>query len=335
MRKLVFMREPPSYQHWLKHAWFQGYPVEYFNPKRKYTTDVAFYYDMYGPWHDRMLEQLERGHKIIYDANNEHYLHGHDRSLIDTFCKYPGQVLVLVSGVKARQIPGLKISALPYWYWIIDQTEFFHCNYHMYNPQPRHEHKFFMQLNRRKDDRDYLYQQIQPVLHQALHSYRAYGICLPKDSSNDNWQRHMNWDWVDSCSITLAVESYLDDQDLQGGFSLTENDNQFLSEKTYKPLAYGHAFLLASTQGNLAHVRDQGFETFPELWDESYDLLPNYQDRVQAIVKIIKEFDPGSLINPITQEKIAHNRNRFFDREITARLIRQTIIDPVLAFLYE
>lgn len=336
MRKLVIMADPNNTHSWIRSVWFQGYAVEYFNPKRKYGSDVSFYYDMYGPYQDRIAVQLARGHKIIYDANSEHYLNAVNQGpLFDLFCAHPGQVLILISGVAGKNIPGVKISALPYWYWIREQKTFTNLGYHRYIPQPRHEHKFFMPINLARFERDQLYSLMQPVLPQSLHSYRGQGIFMPGDSALDNWQRYINWSWIDACSITVTVETFLEDSNTGGGFSITEHDNRFLSEKTYKPLAYGHAFLLASTQGNLAHVREQGFETFPELWDESYDLLPDHQDRIRAIVKILQDFDPGSVDNSLTQQKIAHNRNRFFNREITARLMREMIVDPVLAFLYE
>ena len=130
----------------------------------------------------------------------------------------------------------------------------------------------------------------------------------------------------------MAAETYIDDE-AQSGFSLTLNDRFFLCEKSYKPLACKHPILMASTQGNLAYLRSQGFETFPELWDESYDNIANWRDRILSIVKIVREFDVGLLDNPTVKEKLLYNSARFFDQDLTKKLLNTSIIDPVLEFV--
>jgi hypothetical protein len=175
---------------------------------------------------------------------------------------------------------------------------------------------------------------MKPILHRGLHSYRGRGVFLPNDVDTiavPNWQRYTNFDWINRCNFTLIVESNLDD-DLITGFSITKNDQWFLCEKTYKPIAYGHPFLQAGTCGNLDYVRQQGFETFPELWDESYSDLSHYTDRICAIIDIIQSYNSAALLKPIVQEKIQHNQARFFDRNLTARFLTETITQPILDF---
>jgi len=91
--------------------------------------------------------------------------------------------------------------------------------------------------------------------------------------------------------------------------------------------------LMAGRQGTLAYIREQGFETFAELWDESYDLLPNYQDRARCIRDTVQAFDSQALSMPVVQEKIAHNQNRFFDTSLVQRLLTSTVVEPVVAFV--
>jgi hypothetical protein len=130
------------------------------------------------------------------------------------------------------------------------------------------------------------------------------------------------------------VETYIDDQS-RSGYSLTHNNNWFLCEKSYKPIAAQHPFVMASTAGNLAYLRSQGFETFPELFDESYDDIADWQVRMNRIVEIIRDFDLASLNQTRVQEKIKHNHARFFDTALTDRLCAATIIDPVLEFVHD
>jgi hypothetical protein len=320
---------------WFKPAWGAKVAVEYFVPGTEYGRDTVFYYDMYGPFQELIPQQLTSGYKIIYDAKNEHYLSPGKNWVLPAFEAHPGQGMIIISGHTPKIIPGVSVVATPYWYWILDQTNFVKFGYHTYQSNPTHEHKFFMQLSLQRDDRDQLFQQITPIKHLGLYSYKSQGIHLPNDVDPNivpGWQRYMNWDWINSCSMTLVVESYLN-ENAGAALSLTTHDNRFLCEKTYKPIAYGHAFLLAGNQGNLAHVREQGFETFPELWDESYDDLPNYIDRIARLVDIVRDFEPAALTQHTVQQKIAHNRARFFDTQLTDDFFRSTIAEPVVCFV--
>ena len=63
-------------------------------------------------------------------------------------------------------------------------------------------------------------------------------------------------------------------------------EEQF-SEKLHKPLIHGHPFILPSynhdirefATGMLSRLKEWGFETFPELFDESYDEISNVDER--------------------------------------------------------
>ena len=81
------------------------------------------------------------------------------------------------------------------------------------------------------------------------------------------------------------------------------------------------------------YLRSQGFESFPELWDESYDDIADWQERIRRIVEIVRDFDLRSLDNPRTKEKLQHNSARFFDQDLVQRLLNSTIIEPVLEFV--
>ena len=312
----------------------QGYPFEIFDPESTYSQPTAFLYDMYGPYQDFIKQHLEQGHKVIYDAKNEHYVNPGKHWVLDEFMKHPGQGMFLISGHEPQDITGVTVAATPYWYWITDQMNFREFGYDRYQWNPTYEFDFFMQLSLSRADRDVLHNMLTPVLHRGLYSYRSQGIFLPGDVDPvavPNWQRYTNFDWINRCNLTLVVESNLDD-DLITGFSITKNDQWFLCEKTYKPIAYGHPFLQAGTCGNLDYVRRLGFETFPELWDESYSNLPHYTDRIRAIVNIIQSFNPAALSKSSVREKLKHNQARFFNTELTTRFLTETVTGPILEF---
>jgi hypothetical protein len=312
----------------------QGYPFEIFDPDSIYLSTTVFLYDMYGPYQDYVKQHLDQGHRVIYDSKNEHYVNPSKNWVLDEFIAHPGQGMFLISGHEPQSIPGVVIAATPYWYWIIDQVHFGEFKYDQYRWNPTYEFDFFMQMGLSRSDRDVLHEMLRPILRRGLYSYRSQGIFLPGDADPatvPNWQRYTNFDWINQCNLTLVVESNLDD-DLITGFSITKNDQWFLCEKTYKPIAYGHPFLQAGTCGNLDYVRQMGFETFSDLWDESYSDLPIYTDRIQAIISIIQSFNPAALLKSSVKEKLRYNQERFFNKSLTLKFLTETITQPILEF---
>jgi hypothetical protein len=92
-----------------------------------------------------------------------------------------------------------------------------------------------------------------------------------------------------------------------------------LSEKIQKPLLYGHPFMVFSDRdiGYLKLLKRYGFETFPEMFDESYDEIENATKRIEFIcseVKRLCEMDKKELhsLCVSVKEKIIHNQNNLF-----------------------
>lgn len=336
MRKIVYMFPQNQAPLWFRAAMPADYPYAFWEADAEYSPDTVFYYDMYGPLHELIPEQLKRGHKVIFDAKNEHYVHTNMQWVLDEFKAYSGQGCFVISGDSPQTIPGVTIVATQYWYWVTDQNNLRFFKLDQYQPRPTRTRKFFMTIGQWRPDRDYLYNSLGDLLKDSIHSYRHRGINLPNDwteSMGGPWQRYIDTNWMDDTAFTLVAETFICDNSTSG-YSLT-NDNFFLTEKSYKPLACKHPILLASTKGNLAHLRSQGFETFPELWDESYDNIADWRERIDRIVEIVKDFDIGSLDNKHIQEKLRYNSERFFDSNITNKLLKETIVDPVIKFANE
>lgn len=337
MRKIVYMFPQSQAPMWFRAAMPADYPCAFWEASTEYSLDTVFYYDMYGPLHELIPEQLNRGHKVIFDAKNEHYVHANMQWLLDEFKAHPGQGCFVISGESPQTIPGVTILATQYWYWIIDQSSLRFFKLDQYQPRPTRTHKFFMTIGQWRPERDYLYDSLGDLLKDSIHSYRHRDVFLPNDWTEDMggpYQRYVNPEWLDATPFTLIVETYIDDS-ATSGFSLTNNDRHFLCEKSYKPLAYKHPFIMASTQGNLAYLRSQGFESFPELFDESYDNIADWKKRIDRIVEIVRDFDVRSLDNPRVKEKLLYNSARFFDQDLTKKLLNSSIIEPVINFANE
>lgn len=94
-------------------------------------------------------------------------------------------------------------------------------------------------------------------------------------------------EWGD---IYLTPEPYVDTY-----FSLiteticAESPYSFRTEKTAKPLAMGHPFIVASNSGFYQDLHNLGFKTFGHVIDESFDLIENHQDRCDRIVEVVTD----------------------------------------------
>lgn len=72
-----------------------------------------------------------------------------------------------------------------------------------------------------------------------------------------------------------------------------------LTEKIFKPIVLRMPFLLLGCANNLAYLRDYGFKTFGDYWDESYDSIEDPILRLEAVTKILKDI---SQLTPAEQK---------------------------------
>lgn len=83
----------------------------------------------------------------------------------------------------------------------------------------------------------------------------------------------------------------------QTSFCLVVETNMFgfdefhLSEKTIKCLFTGFPFIVASSPFFLKKLRQLGFRTYSELWDESYDEIVDVEKRMDVILQLCKELN--------------------------------------------
>jgi len=108
--------------------------------------------------------------------------------------------------------------------------------------------------------------------------------------------------------------------------SETHVKDYFVTEKTTKPIFYKMPFMVLSSPGYLNYLRSLGFETFPELFDESYD---EEVDLVRRIEKIANQaaklcrLDLQDLQNKIltVNDKLEHNRHHLIHLNLSNKLI--------------
>ena len=99
--------------------------------------------------------------------------------------------------------------------------------------------------------------------------------------------------------------------------TLFEDPRIHLTEKTLRPIACGHPFILAAGPGALSLLKKYGFETFSPWIDESYDLETDHTARMHII---LREIDRLSSLDSKQLEGILYhcravaqrNKQRFF-----------------------
>ena len=91
---------------------------------------------------------------------------------------------------------------------------------------------------------------------------------------------------------------------------------QFPTEKTFRSLNYGKAFVINGPKNSLQHLRNQGFATFGDFWSEEYDEWGN-AERIQKMIQAILPFIRGNISPYETfsgvrmQEVLLHNQRHF------------------------
>jgi hypothetical protein len=90
-----------------------------------------------------------------------------------------------------------------------------------------------------------------------------------------------------------------------------------ITEKTFKAIALEMPFVLMATAGSLEYMRSYGFQTFSNVFDESYDEEIDDQLRVEKVVKLLKDLDNLSprerqQIHQACLPAVEHNYNHFY-----------------------
>jgi hypothetical protein len=202
------------------------------------------------------------------------------------------------------------------WFWYNESLWYESLGYNNYVPNRTYSKLCFMPINLKKPFRTELIKQLDNYLKDFIYSYNNE---LPGDNKNkSDWQRYFNANWYDSTYFSLAVETIM-------------TGTGFVTEKTFKPIAFQHPFIVCGQTGVLTFLKNNGFETYNNLFDESYDSIIDNDNRMLAVINCIKNFIPMAYDN-ITLEKIKHNKNRFFDKNLIISKIKQEIIEPLVEY---
>ena len=210
------------------------------------------------------------------------------------------------------------------WFWYNESLWYNDLGLDKYQPNRTYQNLALIPMNLERPNRNMLYNYMQPYLSQSVWSYVAKGKRLPGDCEENNNidQRYFNPDWYNSTYFSIASETYTEP---------SPGQPVFITEKTFKPVAFKHPFMVFGNYGTLAHLHSEGFETYENLFDESYDVYSDTETRVQIIINNVKSFKQRSY-DQLTLDKIEYNYYRFFNLQLVKQRIIKEIIEPILEY---
>lgn len=314
----------PALAAWVKDLWTESFDFEPYDWAKTYDPCQHIIwvdqYDLTG-WEQPFVD---RGFKIIRDYVWD--------SAIDQGPEIVDRTLYL----RAKE-----------WIWIHEHLLYTHLGLQNLVVNRNPDHFMLLLMNLIRPHRDQLLEECRPYLSTSLYSYVERGIYIagdvyiphPNHNGNGN-DRYFNPDWYSKTSFSLVCETMV-------------NSRLFVSEKSFKPLAFKHPFIINGTPGTLAYLRSLGFETFNHLIDETYDVIDNTNinhklvfwlpngsnaDRLRHIMMVVDqlyhEFRAGNQLFTDAESlaKIEHNNHLFFNQQIIRRLWKEQIVDVINNF---
>ena len=294
---------------------------------------------------DLLIKFLDQGFKLLI-ANlweTRPYV------LAKDFEPYMDNILVVLGCKNPFNYGWKNVLSVPRWFWY-NESLWYTCDknfqYQNYIPNRTNNKLFFMPIKRNKPFRTQTVERLTEFLDDAVWSYVERwndGLHLPTREENPvarvGWDRQFEEDWYNDTYFTLAVETHIEQTMVENEIKGIVSDQAgpcelFVTEKTFKPIAHQHPFMVCGMKGTLAFLKENGFETYDHIFDESYDTLDFFDARLDALYDNIKNFNKEKYLDPLTEKKIKHNYDRFYDRSAVLAGVGYDLIEPMLEWLH-
>lgn len=160
-----------------------------------------------------------------------------------------------------------------------------------------------------------------PDLHHAVMSRKsltAHYIDNQSPVAGLHWQGVV--DYYHQCTIELITETHV-----------SIGTTVFLTEKTFRALAWGIPFVLLAVPGSLNLLRQLGYDTFDNFWSNAYN---QHQSPVHAVVSAVDQIraiwelshQGRALADPLIYDTIQRNQSVFWGKD-HASLLYQALCD--------
>jgi len=201
---------------------------------------------------------------------------------------------------------------------------------------------FLLQMGKKREYRVRLYNQLKDrgLLDDATYSFLSYGIALEGNFSPETYderhppffEREYKPDWYNRTKFSLVAENTFDDPREKKRALKNEliknNGEAFVSEKSMKPIMFGHPFIILGDRGICSTLESWGFYTFPELFDKEFDKEHDINKRTDMIVEQVANYRHKDV-----KDKVLHNFNHFWNTDLVMQSMKEEIIEPILNFI--
>ena len=222
-----------------------------------------------------------------------------------------------------RPVPdSAMVLQVPNFFWFETAWRMMVEWHHLYQPNRTRQYLALLPVSREKPHRTELLVAMGDLLDRCIWSRNELGRLLPNDVPHKKgvpWRAVCLPEWYDNTCFSIVAES------------IVSNVEPFITEKTYKTFGCYHPFMVVGDRGTLRRLRELGFQTWDNLWDESYDDFESYKDRIHAVVNNAKLYDSAPL-DSLTLEKLQHNHSLFFDQRRLREMFCREMIDPILEY---
>ncbi len=226
----------------------------------------------------------------------------------------------------ARKKTGCHSITSQRWFWYNQCMINNNNGYSKYVPEKTYSKLALMPMRLAKPHRDDLVRVLDSRLDDIVYSYVTKGICLPNDLPHDleipgPFQQNFNPSWYNNTYFSIVAETYVHNN----------TETVFVTEKTFKPIGFFHPFVVCGQKGTLAYLHSLGFETFNNLFDESYDSVELYNNRLNKMAAQVLQFEKTPY-DKLTWEKLTHNHALLNNVGLVKEMMASEIVTPIYEY---
>jgi hypothetical protein len=123
--------------------------------------------------------------------------------------------------------------------------------------------------------------------------------------------------------IYIQAEPYIDTYFSVVTETVFDYPHSLRSEKIYKPIAIGHPWIAVANRGFYRDLKQQGFHTYHDLIDESFDNIDNNQDRLDRIAQVVQDLCCQNLADFLVAAEATSKYNQQHMAELGPRIRRE------------
>jgi hypothetical protein len=319
--KLIICHPPYQAESLFHSEWFKPiiekfFTLEIFDETKLYDKQTIFVVGCNKFYSDEYRKNFT-DRKVIVDAVWESYT-GKWAKLHDLLL--PNQIIMYGNAANSSSE---NIIFVPNWFWYNESLWYMQRGYNQLNFTSNFQKKFLMPIGHWREWRQHIINQLTEFLPHSYYSCASQGILLPNTPTAKRMDtRYIDASWFEDTHYSIVVESA----------RTWEQAVCFLTEKTYKVFAGHHPFMVLGAPGLLKLLKVQGFATFDNVFDESYDNLSNLDDKLKIITENIRQYTYGT-ITKSTKKRILHNFHHFYNRQVVENGLYNDVIFPILNWI--